>query len=257
MMSDVYLNLYESMDAKTQDDALNYIGKRIGVTQSDERRIQRAKEMLDKFLLPHIGHSEKDRIYKAYFIAKAVRKLMQLSYNIIDEDDKDHYSNKRLKLCGDMMENLFRFAFRMLVGDIKYNFERLVKRGKLPGLQAITRSQLLSARIKSSLATGEWVGGRHGISQHLDRGNFVSTISHLRMVVSSLTSSRENFEARDIHPTHWGKLCACETPDGPNVGLRKHLGITCEISIKPSKSDDEAILKTLKDEGVKLGDGSE
>jgi len=164
--------------------------------------------------------------------------------------------NKRLRLCGDLMEGLFRFAFRILVGDMKYNFEKTCKREvKLPSLQAITRSQLLSSRIKSNLATGEWVGGRHGVSQHLSRCNFVDTVSHLKRVVSSLTSSRENFAARDIHPTHWGKLCAFETPEGPPVGLRKYLGITCEISTTISKNENEKIMESLLNNGLELIEG--
>jgi len=155
-------------------------------------------------------------------------------------------------LCGDMMEGLFRYSFRILASDMKYNFERLVKRGKLPGLQAITRRQLLSSRIKSSLATGEWVGGRHGVSQHLQRNNFVATISHLKRVVSSLSSARENFEARDLHPTQWGKLCAAETPEGQNVGLRKTLAITCEISTQVTNEDDSNIIKAISELGVKV-----
>ncbi len=250
MMSDIYINLYESTDIKNQKQALISLGKKLGVTQIEEKMIYKAQTMIDKFLFPHIGHDENSRLLKAHYLAKCIRKLLQLSYSIIKEDDKDHYINKRLRLCGEMMEGLFRFAFRILVSDMKYNFERLVKRGKLPSLQAITRSQLLTSRIKSNLATGEWVGGRRGVSQHLARCNFVDTISHLKRVVSSLTSSRENFEARDIHPTHWGKLCACETPEGPNVGLRKYLAITCEISTNVSKDDNKKIIDSLKNNGM-------
>jgi len=250
MMSDIYINLYKVAEIKNQKQALIALGKKLGATQTEEKMINKALTMIDKFLFPHIGHDESSRMLKAYYLAKCIRKLLQLSYNIIKEDDKDHYMNKRLRLCGDLMESLFRFSFRILVGDMKYNFERLVKRGKLPSLQAITRSQLLSSRIKSNLATGEWVGGRHGVSQHLSRCNFVDTVSHLKRVVSSLTSSRENFEARDIHPTHWGKLCAYETPEGPPVGLRKYLGITCEISTNVPKEENEKIVEALKNSGL-------
>jgi DNA-directed RNA polymerase beta subunit len=108
---------------------------------------------------------------------------------------------------------------------------------------------LLTSRLRSALATGEWIGERHGISQHLDRLNYYATLSHLRRVVSLLTASRENFEARDLHPTHWGKLCTSETPEGVNVGLRKNLAITCEISTEPEIAEDEVISK-LKSVGL-------
>ncbi|MCK4715064.1 MAG: DNA-directed RNA polymerase subunit B'', partial [Candidatus Aenigmarchaeota archaeon] len=66
--------------------------------------------------------------------------------------------------------------------------------------------------------------------------------------VSLLTASRENFAARDLHPTHWGKLCTSETPEGPAVGLRKNLAVTCEISTE-SDVDEDVLLK----EFVKIG----
>jgi DNA-directed RNA polymerase beta subunit len=242
--SDLYINLYESQGMKTED-ALSDIGKRIGI-MVPEKRVERAEELIDKFLLPHIGHTKDSRMLKAMFLARAARKLLLVSYGEVEPDDKDHYANKRLRLAGDLLENLFRFSFRMLIGDAKYNFERLVKRGRIPNLQSIIRSQLLTSRLRSALATGEWIGDRHGISQHLDRLNYYATISHIRRVVSLLTASRENFEARDLHPTHWGRLCTSETPEGVNVGLRKNLAITCEISTEPEVSEDEVISRLQK-----------
>lgn len=250
--SDLYINLYEVADIKKTNDALDYIGKKMGI-MIPEKRIERAEEIIDKFLFPHIGHQKEDRVLKMHFLLRAVKKLLMVSYGMLKADDKDHYANKRLRLCGDLLESLFRFSFRMVVGDMKYNFERLVKRGKLPNLQSIVRSQLLTSRLRSALATGEWVGERYGISQHLDRLNHYATLSHLRRVVSPLTASRENFEARDLHPTHWGKLCTSETPEGVNVGLRKNLAITCEISTEPEMTEDEIIqkLKTIGLEKVR------
>jgi DNA-directed RNA polymerase beta subunit len=246
--SDMYINMYEAQETKTTNSALEYLGKKIGI-MVPEKRAERAEEMIDKFFLPHIGHSPENRILKAYFLARAVKKLLLVSYGDIGSDDKDHYGNKRLRLCGDSLESLFRFSFRTIMGDMKYNFERLVKRGKIPNLQSITRSQLLTSRLRSALATGEWIGDRHGLSQHLDRLNHYATLSHLRRVVSLLTASRENFEARDLHPTHWGKLCTSETPEGVNVGLRKNMAITCEISTEPEMNEDE-VIKKLKTVGL-------
>jgi DNA-directed RNA polymerase beta subunit len=248
-MGEIYINLYKISDLQTVDDAMNLIGKRMGITYSSKIRVERAEEVVDKFLFPHIGHSKEKRYLKAVYLAKMIRKLMLFSHGIIKPDDKDHYKNKRLRLCREMMESLFRVSFRMFIGDMKYNFERLVKRGKLPSISSVTRAKLLTIRIKSSLATGQWVGGRQGVSQHLERNNYCGTLSHLRRVASLLTSQRENFKARDLHPSHYGRLCASETPDGTNVGLRKNLGITCEISI-PNKDNDK-IIENLEKMGLK------
>ncbi len=98
------------------------------------------------------------------------------------------------------------------------------------------------------MATGNWVGGRKGISQRLQRNNYLDTISHLQRVVSPLSSTQENFEARKLHSTHLGRLCPIETPEGTNIGLRKNLALMSSIS---QDSNEEEILKQLKQYGLK------
>ena len=220
---EVLINLYEFVEIKTEEDALDYIAKRIGITQAKEVRIERMKEILDKYLMPHLGIEAKDRIYKAYNLCKMVRKYIDVSNNELPVDDKDHYMNKRLKLSGDLLADLLRVNIKVLIGDLLYNFQRTVKRGKFPSIKAMIREKLLTSRIYSSMATGVWVGGRKGICQRIQRLNFLETLSHLQRVVSPLSASQENFEARELHSTHLGRLCPIETPEGTNIGLRKNL----------------------------------
>ena len=81
-----------------------------------------------------------------------------------------------------------------------------------------------------ALATGNWVGGRSGVSQLLDRTTFLSALSHMRRVTSPLVRSQPHFEARDLHPTQWGRLCPNETPEGQNCGLVKNAAQMIDIS---------------------------
>ena len=244
----VIVNLYEFIDVKKQDDALDYVAKKIGITQAREIRIERTQEILDKYLMPHLGTEKEDRIFKAYNLCKMLKKYIAVENGRIPVDDKDHYSNKRLKLSGDLLSDLFMVNLKVLTNDLLYNFQRIVKRGKFPSIRVIIREKLLTQRIYSSMATGNWVGGRKGISQRIQRINFLDTMSHLQRVVSPLSSSQENFEARALHGTHLGRLCPIETPEGTNIGLRKNLALLCQIS---QELDDEDIMKTLKTMGVK------
>src|SRR2546425_1276942 len=125
-----------------------------------------------------------------------------------------HYANKRLKLAGDLMEDLFRVAFANLVKDLKYQLERSYARRRELKISSAIRPDLLTQRLLHALATGNWVGGRAGVSQLLDRTSNMSALSHLRRVTSPLTRSQPHFEARDLHPTQWGRLCPNETPEG-------------------------------------------
>jgi DNA-directed RNA polymerase subunit B len=245
---EIMVNLFEFVDIKSEDDALDAVAKRIGITQSKEIRVQRVNEILDKYLLPHIGDMPENRIEKAINLCKLLNRFILTSKGIIPSDDKDHYQNKRLKLSGDLLADLIRVNIKVLIGDLLYNFQRIVKRGKFPSIKVIIRDKLLTSRIYSSMATGNWVGGRKGIAQRIQRINYIDTLSHLQRVVSPLSTTQENFEARELHATHFGRLCPIETPEGTNIGLRKNLSLTAQVS---TESDETEVLKQLKNLGLK------
>ncbi|MBS3135586.1 DNA-directed RNA polymerase subunit B'' [Candidatus Woesearchaeota archaeon] len=245
---EMLINLYEFVSIKTEEEAIDYIARKIGITQTKEVRVERMKEILDKYLLPHLGIEEKDRVYKAYNLCKFLKRYLIVSNGVVPVNDKDHYMNKKLKLSGDLLSDLLRVNFKVLVGDLLYNFQRIVKRGKFPSIRAIIREKLLTQRIDSAMATGNWVGGRKGVCQRIQRLNFLETISHLQRVVSPLSASQENFEARALHATHLGRLCPIETPEGTNIGLRKNLSLLASVSKAGSEED---AIKIMKDCGMR------
>src|SRR3989344_2152175 len=113
---EVIVNLYEFADMRNEEDALDYIAKRIGITQSKDIRKERMKEILDKYLLPNLGITKDARTIKAYNLCKMIKKYILVSNGEIEEDDKDNYMNKRLKLSGDLLSDLFRVNFKVLIG---------------------------------------------------------------------------------------------------------------------------------------------
>ena len=230
----------------TQENALDYIGKRVAVGQTKDYRLRRAQQVLNRYLLPHIGTDDGAAIAKAHYIGQMTQRLLELSVDRREQDDKDHYSNKRLKLAGDLLTSLFRVAFLNLCRDIKYQLERTATRGRKPNIKTAVRADVITERLRHALATGNWVGGKAGVSQLLDRVNYMSSMSHLRRVVSPLSRSQPHFEARDLHPTHWGKICPNETPEGPNCGLVKNLALMSYISVGSDEAEVEEVLLTLK-----------
>jgi DNA-directed RNA polymerase subunit B len=229
----------------TKEEAIAYLGKKFAGGQAKEYRIKRVETIMDRHLLAHLGSSPEDRLTKAIFMARMGMAVLELALGKRKEDDKDHYANKRLKLAGDLMEDLFRVAFTALCKDLKYQIERVHAKGKEIKISSCIRSDVLNQRIHHALATGNWVGGRAGISQLLDRTSNLAVLSHLRRVTSPLTRSQPHFEARDLHPTQWGRLCPNETPEGPNCGLVKNLALTVEISEGYPEKEVEKILKDL------------
>jgi DNA-directed RNA polymerase beta subunit len=245
---EVLINLFEFVDVKNPDDAMDRIAKLIGITQTREIRLERMIELIDKYLLPHIGAQKEDRMAKAQNLCKMLKKYIVVARGEAPLSDKDHYMNKRIKMSGDLLADLFRMNLKVLIGDLLYNFQRIVKRGKFPSIKVIIRDKLLTSRIYSAMATGNWVGGRKGVSQRIQRLNFLNTLSHLQRVVSPLSASQENFEARELHATHLGRLCPSETPEGTNIGLRKNFSMLATVS---KDFPEEDVLKQLKVAGLK------
>jgi DNA-directed RNA polymerase subunit B len=251
MNDDLYINIYEALDIKTAEDAQEFIAKTMHLTLPKDRKIQRVIYMLDNLLLPHIGRNIKFRKDKARFIGRMIKRLILLKNGKITDDDRDHYMNKRVRMSGDLLEDLIRTNIKVLVSDILYIFQRGVRRGRIMPLSSIVRTKLLTQRIKSSMATGKWTSGRQGVSQRLERDCYTNMFSHLRNVVSLLESSRESFEARELHPTHWGRSCPIETPEGKNIGLRKTLAILSHITSGITKSEENKTIKTMEEIGLK------
>ncbi len=246
---EVLVNLFEYVDIKKTEDAIDAIAKHLGINQTKEIRDERLNEILDRYLLPHMGTSTENRIQKAYQLSKMLRKFIQVSSGELPCDDKDHYMNKRLKMSGDLLADLIRVNLKILIGDILYNFQRIVKRGKFPTIRVIIREKLLTSRIHSAMATGSWVGGRQGVSQRIQRLNYLNAVSYLQRVISPLSSTQENLEARELHATHLGRLCPAETPEGTNIGLRKNLALMAMVS---KESDENEVLGHIRRLGARM-----
>ena len=227
-------------------DAIKYIGNRVAKGMTEEYRIKRAEDVIDRYLLPHIGVEPENRSVKATYLAEMTEMLLQVIFDEREPHDKDHYANKRLRVSGDLMEDLFRVAFTSLTRDMTYQLERSLARGKEPSVKQAVRSDVLTENIKHAIATGNWVGGRAGVSQLLDRTSYMGTLSHLKRVVSPLSRSQPHFEARDLHPTQFGKICPNETPEGPNCGLVKNLAILAKISEGSDSQELEDTIKKMK-----------
>lgn len=259
-------NLEES-ECDSVDCGIMYVGKKLAPNQTKDYQRKRAEFVLDNYLLPHLNYQHgtlkegdegylesihSERLAKAHFLGRMAEACFDLVLDKRRIDDKDHYSNKRLKLAGDLMEDLFRISLNRLTRDIKYQLERASMRHRDLSIATAVRADVLTERLLHPLATGNWVGGRTGVSQLLDRVDHMSVLSHLRRVISPLSRSQPHFEARDLHPTQWGRICPSETPEGPNCGLVKNFAQMVEIS--KAVDNEVEVMKILHSLGVeKIG----
>lgn len=244
--NDLLLNMEADPTKKDENaSALDFVGKRAAPGQSTEYRVKRAEVLLDTYLLPHIGTEAADRSAKARYLCRMAQRAILVAQKRIPADDKDHYANKRIKLAGDLMEELFRYAFQFLVKDVSYQAGRADARGRRLAVQTLVRPDALSDRVRYSMATGNWIAGQTGISQLLDRTSYLSSMSHLRRIISPLSRKHPHFKARDLHGTHWGKLCPNESPEGPSCALVKNMSLFSEISTGEKEEEIEQILFRL------------
>src|SRR5688572_667891 len=135
-------------------------------------------------------------------------------------DDIDHLGNRRVRSVGEMAENVFR------VGLVRV--ERAVKeRLSLAESEGLTPQELINAKPVAA-AIKEFFGSSQ-LSQFMDQNNPLSEVTHKRRVSAlgpgGLTRERAGFEVRDVHPTHYGRVCTIETPEGPNIGLINSLAV--------------------------------
>ena len=233
----------EEYGVDTCEEALSWLEKKFAAGQQKEYRESRIQNLLDNELLPHLGSSVVNREKKAIFLGRIARQVLEMAIKDKDPNDKDHYANKRVRLAGDLIEDLFRVSLQQLARDLKYQLERHHNRKRELRITACLRPDVLTTKIQHALATGNWVGGRSGVSQLLDRTTYLSALSHLRRVTSPLVRSQPHFEARDLHPTQWGRLCPNETPEGQNCGLVKNAAQMIDVSEEVPENDVKDLLK--------------
>ncbi|VVB83878.1 DNA-directed RNA polymerase subunit B' [uncultured archaeon] len=245
----VIVNLYEFVNLATKEDAMMFIAEKTGLQGTKKEILDRVKQRIDSYLLPHIGQTKEDRMNKAVTICKFIKQFLIAKENPELRTDKDHYSNKRVRLSGDLLANLLKVNLGILIRDIQYSIQKSSKRKKFFSLKVIAKSTLFSHRIESAIATGSWTGERGGVTQNMDKTNYLAMISQLQRVSSMLPSDQENFLARTLHPTHYGRFCPIETPEGTEIGLRKNLALLSKISTR-IEIEENKFMKDLESLGM-------
>ena len=242
----------EAAEVDTREGAVEELGQRVASGQGKNYQLKRANYVIDRYLLPHLHEEGADemetRVNKAIYLCRMAEACFELALGRRESDDKDHYANKRLKVSGDLMRDLFRTALNKLARDVKYQLERANMRNRNLSVSTVVRSDVLTERLEHPIATGNWVGGRSGVSQLVDRTDYMGVLSHLRRLRSPLSRSQPHFEARDLHATQWGRICPSETPEGPNCGLVKNFAQAMELS--QNVTDEKELRRELSSMGV-------
>ena len=166
----------------------------------------------------------KDKVLCTEDIIGCIRYLIDLSNGVGRVDDIDHLSNRRIRRCGELLQNQFRIALTRM--------ERVIKeRMTIHDLDSYTPQLLINTRPVSSLID-EFFGSSQ-LSQFMDQNNPLAELTHKRRLSAlgpgGIKRDRAGFEVRDVHPTHDGRICPIETPEGPNAGLIASLAVFAKV----------------------------
>ena len=251
MLSALQASIIESNKHLTQEECIRYItsfamytpinmDKETGIKKKQEFTM----EILNNDLFPHCQNTTQ----KIYFLGYMTNRILQASFEMVPQDDRDSYMNKRVDLTGALLNNLFRNYFNKLVKDMEKQVIREINTGSwkstddfesiinLTNIYKIIKSTTIENGIKRALATGDF-GLKHtnsnkvGVAQVLNRLTYVSSLSHARRISTPTDKSGKLIPPRKLHNTSFGFCCPAETPEGQSVGIVKNLAYMTHITI--------------------------
>lgn len=197
-----------------------------------------------KELFPHVENLDG----KIQLLVYMIEKLVDCGNDRIQEDDRDHFKNKRIDMSGQLLANLFRQLFRRMYKEFLSGCAKSLKSGKIFNVHHILKTKIVTNGIKYSLSTGNWGIGsqnvRTGVSQVLNRLTYASALSHLRRVNSPIGKDGKLTGPRQLHTSQWGKVCPAETPEGQACGLVKNLSMMACVSRQTNSTYLKSFLRT-------------
>ena len=198
-------------------ELVNYNVLKNIIDNTEEKDLLKAlEERMDELIPKHITTED---------MIASISWLLNLSHGLGKADDIDHLSNRRIRCVGELLQNQFRIGLTIL--------ERVVReRMTIQDLDVVTPQTLINTKPITS-AIREFFGSSQ-LSQFMDQTNPLSELTHKRRISAlgpgGLTRERAGFEVRDVHYTHYGRLCPIESPEGPNIGLISALSCFSQIN---------------------------
>ena len=170
--------------------------------------------------------SNKKTVLSTEDIVAIIQFMLNLRDGKGDVDDIDHLGNRRVRSVGELVENQFRIGLLRMERTVKEKMSTFLEiESAMP--QDLINAKPITTSLKDFFATSQ-------LSQFMDQTNPLSEITHKRRVSAlgpgGLTRERAGFEVRDVHPTHYGRICPIETPEGPNIGLINSLATYCRVN---------------------------
>src|SRR3989344_1820746 len=230
--------------SSSEDEGLIEVYKRI--RPGDPATIENAKQMVRNMFMsfsrydlsrvgrhrmnlrfnPEFALEEAHRTLKLEDLIAVLREIIKLNNTPgADADNIDHLGNRRVKTLGELLQDKLRLAFSRMERTIKDRMSTIELDTIVPA--QLVNSRPIVASIKEFFSSGQ-------LSQFMDQINPLAELEHKRRLSAlgpgGLTRERASFEVRDVHPSHYGRICPIQTPEGPNIGLVGHLALFAKVS---------------------------
>lgn len=240
---DFLLNTLEKDTARTVEDAYQSMYRRI--RPGDLATPENAKQMIDSMFFDfkkydmgniaryklnrrfdkNLTNDEKHRVFQISDFIEVIKEVIRLNNGIGTPDDIDHLSNRRVRSVGELVQNKFRVGLART--------ERIVKdRMTVMDLETITPTQLINSRPVTAAMREFYASSQ--LSQFMDQTNPLSELAHKRrlsaMGPGGLSRERASFDVRDVHASHYSRICPIATPEGPNIGLVVHIAGFAQVN---------------------------
>jgi DNA-directed RNA polymerase subunit beta len=225
--SEALIEVYRKLrpgDLATVDNARSLIESTFfNFKRFDLSRVGRYK--LNSRLNLDVTNEVENRVLRIEDLTEIIKEVIRLNNTGEPADDIDSLSSRRVKLVGELIQRQFRIGMLRIERNIK-------DRMSLCDIQTVTAAQLVNARpivasVREFFTTSQ-------LSQFMEQTNPLSELAHKRRLNSmgpgGLTRERAGFEVRDVHPTHYGRICMTETPEGPNIGLVLNLATYARVN---------------------------
>lgn len=237
----IIYNTLQKDSSNSEKDAVEFIYKQLRNAEPPD--LETARGVIDKLFFSEqrydlgevgrfrinrklgIGDDVQDRTLTTADILKIIKYLLDLVNSNADVDDIDHLSNRRIRTVGEQLYNQFGVGLARMARTIR---ERMNVRDN----EVFTPTDLINAKTLSSVINSFF--GTNQLSQFMDQTNPLSEVTHKRRISAlgpgGLSRERAGFEVRDVHYTHYGRLCTIETPEGPNIGLISSLCVYAKVN---------------------------
>jgi DNA-directed RNA polymerase subunit beta len=227
-LSDAYVDIYKRLrdgDLATPENAKEFVDSLFTPERYDLSPVGRFR-FNDRFGRETDAKALQERTISKKDVARIIRHVIELNHTPnAKADDIDHLGMRRVRYIGEMLQQKFRVGMTQIKRNIQDRMSTIDLDAAIP--VQIINQRPLQARVKEFFTTNQ-------LSQFMNQENVLAEVEHLRILSAlgpgGLTRERAGLEVRDVHPSHYGRVCPIHTPEGPNIGLVLHLATYARIN---------------------------